>query len=86
MSIKFYETGILNGSSFVKIPLRNSAILSIEDHDKYCFLWSFMAKLYPISDSKNGHAKIVSIYRQFFNELNIEGIDFVNGFKCSDRH
>ena len=86
MSIKFYETGVLNGSNYVKSLLGSSAILNIENNDKYCFLWSILAKLYPISDSRNGHAKRVSNYRQYFNELNIEGFDFVNGFNCSDMY
>ena len=84
MSIKFYETGILKGSSYVKIPLRSCALLNIEDNDKYCFLWSILAKLYPISGSKSGHAKRVSSYKQYFNKLNIEVSDFTVGFKCSD--
>ena len=28
----------------------------------------------------------VSIYKQYFDELEIEGFDFTNGFKCSDVH
>ena len=49
-------------------------------------LWSILAKLNPNFDSKNGHAERVSNYRQYFNELNIEGFDFTNGFKCSVMH
>ena len=86
MSFKLYETGVINVSSYVKFPLRSSAILNTENNNKYCFLWSILAKLYPISDSKDGHAKRVSNYRQYFNDLNIEGFDFSNGFKCSDMH
>ena len=29
----------MNGRSYFKIPLGNSAILSIGNNDKYCFLW-----------------------------------------------
>ena len=85
-SINFYEKGIINGSSYVKIPLRSSANLNIENNEKYCFLWSNLAKLCHICDSKNGHAKRVSNYKEFFNQLNIEGFDFTYGFKCSDMH
>ena len=28
----------------------------------------------------------VSNYKKYFDELNIEGFDFTNGFKCSDVH
>ena len=45
MTIYFYKTGELNGSNYVKISLRSSAILNIENDDKYCFLWSVLAKI-----------------------------------------
>ena len=73
----------MNGSNYIKIPLRSSAILNIENDDKYCFLWSILAKLHPCN---NNHPNRVSNYRQYFNELNIEGIDFSDGFRCSDVH
>ena len=34
MKISFYKTTELNGSSYVKIPLRSSAILNIQNNDK----------------------------------------------------
>ena len=37
----------MNGSSYVKIPLGNYAILNIENNDEKCFLWSILAYLYP---------------------------------------
>ena len=40
MTISFYNTGNMDGSSYVKVPLRSSAILNIKNNDKYCFLWS----------------------------------------------
>ena len=43
----------LNGSYYVKIPLRSSAILNNENDDEYCSIWSILAKLHPIADSKN---------------------------------
>ena len=86
MTISYCNTGNMDGSSYVEVPLRSSAVLNIKKDDKYCFLWSILAKLYPISDSKNGHATRVSSYVRYFNELNIEGFDFTNGFKCSDMY
>ena len=83
MKISFYKTGELNGSSCVKIPLRSSAILNIQNNDKYCFIWSILASLHPC---ENGHPNGVSNYNQNLNELNIEGFDFTNGFKCCDMH
>ena len=71
----------MNGSNYVKIPLRSNAILNTEDNDKYCFSWSILASLHPCN---NNHPNRVSNYKQYFNELNIEGFDFTNGLKCSD--
>ena len=34
MKISFYKTTELNGTSYVKIPLRTSAILNIQNNDK----------------------------------------------------
>ena len=82
MTISFYNTGNMDGSSYVKTPLRSSAILNIKNDDKCCFLWSILAKLHPCEKNSN----IVSSYRKYFNELNIDGFDFSNGFKCSDMY
>ena len=35
LRIRFYKTGELNGSSFVKIPLRSNALLNIKNDDSY---------------------------------------------------
>ena len=83
MTVYFYKTTELNGSNYVKVPLRSNAILNIENNDKYCFLWSILASLHPCN---NSHPNRVSNYRQYFNELNIQDFDFSNGFKCSDVH
>ena len=82
MTISFYNTGYMDGSSYVKIPLRSSAILNNKNDDKYCFLWSILANLYPCNSTSN----IVSSYGKYFNKLNIEGFDFTNGSKCSDMY
>ena len=82
----FYKTTELIGSSCVKTPGRSSAILNQENDDKYCIIWSILTYIHPVADSRNGHRTRVSIYRQFFNELMIDGFDFINGFKCSDVH
>ena len=83
MKISFYKTGELNGSSYVKIPLRSSAILNIQNNDNYCFIWSISASLHP---RENDHACSVSNYIQYFNELNFQSFDFTNGFKGNDVH
>ena len=83
MTIHFYKTNEMNGSNYIKIPLRSNAILNFENNDKYCFIWSLLAYLHPCN---NNHPNRVSNYRQYFNELNIQGFDFSKGFKCSDVH
>ena len=83
MKISFYKTVELNGTSYVKIPLRSSAILNIQNDDKCCFFWSILASLHPC---ENTHPSRVNNYLQFFSELNFQSFDFTNGFKCSDVH
>ena len=83
MKISFYKSTDLDGTSYVKIPLRSNAILNIQNKDKYCFVWSFLASLHPC---ENTHPSIVSNYIRYFNELNFQAFDFTNGFKCSDVH
>ena len=73
----------MNGSKYIKFPLKSNAILNIENNDKYCSLWSILVY---INLCNNNHPNRVSFYRQYFNELNIQGFDFANGFKCSDVH
>ena len=83
MTIYFYKTNEINGSNYIKIPLRSNAILNIENYDKYCFLWSILAWLHPCN---NNHPNRVSNYKQCFDELKIQDFDFSNGFRCSDVH
>ena len=83
MIINFSKTSEMNGSNYVKSPLRSNAVLNIEINDTYCFIWSKLASLHPCN---NIYPNRVSNYNHFFDELNINGFDFTNGFKCSDVH
>ena len=83
MKTSFYKTGEINGTSYVKIPLRSSAILNIQNNDKYCFIWSLLASLHPC---ENTHPSRVNNYLQYFNALNFQSFDFTKGFNCSDVH
>ena len=83
MKISFYKTTELDGSSYVKIPLRTSAILNVQNNDKYCFIWSILASLHPC---ENNYPNRVNNYVRYFNEINFQGFDFTIGFKCSDVH
>ena len=71
------------GSKYFKIPLRSNAILNIENNDKHCFICSMLATLHPCNKKQ---PNIVSNYKQYFNELNIQGLDFTNGLNCNDVH
>ena len=83
MTINFYQTGFLKGKNFVKNRLRSNPILNIEKNDNFCFLWRIIAYLHPCN---NNHPNKVSKYKHYFIELNIEGFDFTNGFRCRDVH
>ena len=83
MKTSFYKTTELNGTSYVKIPLRSNASLNVQNNDKYCFIWSILASLHPC---ENSNPSRVNNFVQYFNELNIQNFDFTNGFKCSDVH
>ena len=83
MKISFYKATELDGTSYVKIPLRSNSILNIQNNDEYCFIWSILASLHPC---ENDHPNRVNNYVQYFNELNFQNFDFTNSFRCSDVH
>ena len=76
MKISFYKTIELNGTSYVKNPLRSNAILNVQNNDKYCFIWSISASPHRC---ENTHRSVVNKYLQYFNELNFQSFDFTNG-------
>ena len=47
------------------------------------FLWSILAYLHPCNEN---HPNSVSNYKQYFEELKIDGFNFTNGFKYKDVH
>ena len=64
----------LKGKSFIPLPKgltgRCHGIVNIQNHDNMCFVWSVLASLHP-SDS---HPERVSHYKQYVNELNLDGL------------
>ena len=60
----FYKTGDLNGSGYVKIPSRTSALIHIKNINKYGFLWSILTYLHPCG---NDQLNSVSNCEQRFN-------------------
>ena len=84
MTIYFFKATEIGGSSYVKIPLRPSAILNFESYGvNYCFFRLILANLDPCI---NSHPNRVSKYRQYFDELKIQSFDFSHGFRFSDVH
>ena len=47
MKKSFYKNRELDGSSYVKIPLRSNAPINIKNNVKNCFIWSILASLHP---------------------------------------
>ena len=82
MTIYFYKTQELNGSNYIKLPLRSNAVLNIQNDDKYCFIWSILAHLYPSFSNRQR----ITNYKHHFDKLNLKGFDFSNGFIASDVH
>ena len=83
MTVYLYQTGIMKGSNYIKSHLRSNAILNIEKSDECRFIWSILASHHSC---KIKDLNRVSNYKQYSKELNIQGFDFNNGFKCSDVH
>ena len=67
----------------MKNRLRYSAVLYFQNDGRKCLLCSILASLHP---SINIHYKRVSFYKPYFDELNINGFNFINGFKCGHVH
>ena len=63
--------------------MRSNAILNVENNDKNSFISSLLPHLYPCN---NNHPNMVSNWKQYLFERNIEDFDFTNGFKCSGVH
>ena len=83
MKMSFYKTTELNGTSYVKFPLRSNAFLNVQNIDKYCFIWSILASPHPCEKSNPSR---VNNYVQYFNEVNFQDFDFAIGFKCNEVH
>ena len=69
LTIQFHKATEMNGSIYVKFPMRNSTILKSQSDDKYCFLWSILASLFIC---QNSFPNRMSNYRQYFDELNFQ--------------
>ena len=73
--LEIYKVNDIQASSYIELPpkYKNSqSIINIKNNDQYCFLWCFLAYLYPVEDNKN----ITSSYSKHFDKFNLEGLDF----------
>ena len=83
MTLSFYKTTRINGSYYVKNPVRSSTISTIENDDKYYFLWSILASVHS--------SKIIILIEYqvkdyFFDQSTYQNFDFSDRFNCSDFH
>ena len=73
MSAKYNPT---KGSSFIELPAaiaKKRSLLNIKNDDNKCLLWCLLAGLHPeVKTNQN----VVSSYRKFENELNMEGVSY----------
>ena len=60
MKIRFYKTDELNGSSYIKVPLRSNALISNKNNDKYCFIWSILASLHSCDNDYPKRVQIIN--------------------------
>ena len=66
MIIYVYKINDMNGSTYIKIPLRSSVFPDIQKNDIYCFIWTILAYLQPKRDFKNCHAKKIQFIDNVF--------------------
>ena len=65
----------IKASSYCKLPkpfFNSKSIVSIQNKDNYCFLWSILAHKYKVDN----HRERVSHYENHFHELNEVEIQF----------
>ena len=55
MQMRFYKTGDVNGSSYVKIPLRSNAILNLENINKKVVSYSQKYFIYYLHPCEKSH-------------------------------
>ena len=75
--IKTVAYNPLDGRTHIKLSkyiADKKAVLNINNRDNKCFLWSVLAALHPVNESKGPQR--VHHYRQYENELNLNGISF----------
>ena len=72
----------LEGSSYIPTPkeiINTRSVLNVQNKDEKCVLWSILAALHPVEHG--GHANRVDKYRQYADELNMDGVEFPTPIK-----
>jgi len=71
--VKQYKYNYQKGSSYIPLEFKSSNIINIQNKkDNKCFLWSILAKLFPVSDNKERVTK----YREHEDKIIMDGIDY----------
>ena len=74
----------IGAGSYIETPksLHSKGIFNIQNKgDDYCFLWCILGHIYRVDK----HADRLYHYKNYFNEQDIEGLQFPLKFSCSVR-
>ena len=80
LDVEFYKQNGVLGNSYVKLPIRSNAYINIKNKDNFCFIWSILARMYPV----NEYVDRVSKYDKHFNKIRIGDIDLSKGMFVTD--
>ena len=75
LTVKMFKYHDIRASSYCKLPKsfsNSKSIVSIQNNDNYCFLWSILAHKYKVDN----HRERVSHYENHFHELNQGDVQF----------
>ena len=78
--VHFHKTNGLRGNNYVKFFMRSNANLINRNIDTFYFIWSVLAKIYPIVVNPQKVTK----YRDQFKKISIGEIKVTNGMHITD--
>ena len=68
------KTKSVIGGTNIKLLIKSQPILNIKTNDTFCVLWSILAFFHP----RKTHHDTAASYMHHSNELDLDGIDFIN--------
>ena len=77
LDLNLLQHNPMRASSFIKMPRKlvaKKGYVNVRNDDQRCFVWSILAHLHPADESKS--AWLVSNYKLYETELNLEGLEF----------